>query len=343
VSDSADFAQLPDIASRRLGGTVMHADDDFFADVHSLIDPAPVREYATEYGPRGKVYDGWETRRRRTAGADRAVLRLGVPALVRGVDIDTSHFVGNYPPFASVEVATVLGYPSLEEVLAARWTTALARAPLTGDAHNRLAVDGPEWLATHVRLTMHPDGGIARFRVHGEIVPDPRQFGGRVDLAALVHGAQIDACSNRFFGSPANALAPGRAQVMSDGWETSRRRDEGNDWLVVRLAAPGALQHAVIDTSRFIGNAPGWAQLTDADSGAVLLPRTRLLPDTEHRFRLAAADAVRRARLDIYPDGGISRLRLLGEIPVADRPALVARWRTLLPDDQHVDESELFA
>ena len=152
-----------------------------------------------------------------------------------------------------------------------------------------MPVTAPDRLVTHVRLTIYPDGGVARLRVFGEVVPDPRRLGGRVDLAATAAGGWVEACSNMFFSAPANVLAPGRAQVMSDGWETARRRDDGHDWLVVRLAVPGLLHHAVIDTSRFAGNAPGHARLSDAESGAELLPRTRLIPDAEHRFRLRAA------------------------------------------------------
>jgi allantoicase len=181
--------------------------------------------------------------------------------------------------------------------------------------------------------------------VFGEVVPDPRRLGGRVDLAALTHGGLVESCSDMFFGSPANALAPGQAQVMSDGWETARRRDDANDWLAVRLAVPGILQAVVIDTSRFVGNAPGWAALTDADTGAVLLPRTRLLPDTEHGLRAIAAPPVRLARLDIYPDGGISRLRLLGTVPAELHDAIARRWLDLLPAEQAaaVDRAEFFA
>jgi allantoicase len=147
-----------------------------------------------------------------------------------------------------------------------------------------------------------------------------------------------------FFSAPANVLMPGHAQVMSDGWETARRRDDGNDWLVVRLAAPGVLHEAVIDTSRFAGNAPGAARLSDAESGAELLPRTRLIPDTEHRFRIRAADRVRLVRLDIYPDGGISRLRLMGAVPPALHASIGRRWLELLPPSlaATVDQGEFF-
>jgi allantoicase len=355
-----DFTALPDLASRALGGTVLYTNDEFYADVHSLIDPRPPAHDPAAFAARGKVYDGWETRRRREPGEDFVIIRLAVPAIVRGVNIDTSHFRGNYPPFASIDGTTLLGYPTAAEVRAAAWTPLADQTRLGGDRANLVPVTAPDRLVTHVRLTIHPDGGVARLRVFGEVVPDPRRLGGRVDLAATCTGGRVEACSNMFFSSPANALGPGRAQVMSDGWETARRRDDGNDWLVVRLAAPGVLQHAVIDTSRFVGNAPGHARLSDAGTGAELLPRTRLIPDTEHRFRIRPAAAGTTAagptaagpgdpvtavvRLDIYPDGGISRLRLEGVVPPDRREQIARRWLDLLPGDvaAAVDSGEFF-
>jgi allantoicase len=338
-----DVSRLTDLASRALGGSVLFANDDSFADVHALIAPGPAVHDPAAFAPRGKVYDGWETRRRREPGDDVALIRLGVPGVVRAVDVDTSFFVGNHPPAASVAIATVLGYPDADELLGARWATVIDHGPLTGGGSNLVEV-GSAQLATHVRLSIHPDGGVARLRVFGDVVPDPRRLGGRVDLAALELGGAVDGCSNMFYASPANALAPGRAQVMSDGWETARRRDDGNDWLTVRLAAPGALEHIVIDTTRFVHNAPGWARVTDAETGAELLPRTRLVPDTEHRFRAVPAAAATRVRLDIYPDGGISRLRLLGTVDPAQRAAVTARWTRTLPADvaAAVDPTEFF-
>jgi allantoicase len=343
----AAFGGLPDVASRALGGSVLFANDEFFADARNLIEPAPPTHDPAAFGIRGKVYDGWETRRRRGPGHDFVIVRLAAPAVVRGVNIDTAYFRGNYPPQGSVDGATLLGYPALDEVLAADWGPLTAPAELGGDQPNLVPVIAPDRLVSHVRLRIYPDGGVARLRVFGEIVPDPRHLGGRVDLAAASHGGVVESCSNMFFAAPANVLGPGRARVMSDGWETARRRDDGNDWLVVRLAVPGVLHYAVIDTSWFVGNAPGQARLSDVDTGAELLPRTRLLPDTEHRFRLrpaAAGQEVRLVRLDIYPDGGIARLRLLGEVPPAQHEPVIQRWLSLLPPEvaATVDRSEFF-
>jgi allantoicase len=330
----SDVRQLPDLAGLALGGSVVYANDETFAPAHNLIAPTAPEFDATSFSYRGKVYDGWETRRRRTPGEDFAIVRLAAPGIVRAVDIDTSYFTGNFPPFASVEAATLLGYPTAEELLAAEWTPLVEQTALEGDAANLVIVTAPERLVTHLRLTIHPDGGVARFRAYGEVVPDPRRLGGRIDLAAALSGGRVEACSDMFYSAPANVLGPGRAQVMSDGWETSRRRDDGNDWLIVRLAAAGVLHHAVIDTTRFVGNAPGWARLSDADTGAELLPRTRLLPDTEHRLAIVSTDEVGLVRLDIYPDGGISRLRLHGAVAANAHETITRRWLDLLPPEQ---------
>jgi allantoicase len=320
-----------DLASRALGATVLTASDEFFAGAENLITPGPPTHNTVAYGLRGKVYDGWETRRHGDGHA--AIVRLAAPGIVRAVVVDTAYFTGNYPPLASVQGACVLAYSQPDD-----WFPLVPKSALKGDTPNELPVDPPERLVTHVQLTIYPDGGVARLRVLGEVVPDPRWLGGRVDLAAATAGGRVVDCSNMFYASPANVLAPGRAGVMSDGWETARRRDDGNDWLVVELAAPGVLVDAVIDTSRFVGNAPLSATLRDADSSAELMPRTSLLPDTEHRFRLQPAGPTTRVRLDIFPDGGISRLRLHGTVPTDAQDVIIQRWRSLLPPNHPAEE-----
>ncbi|WP_083410470.1 allantoicase [Mycolicibacterium rutilum] len=313
-----DFTWLPDLALRSLGGAVIWANDETFAEKENLINPGPAGYRAATFGHKGQVYDGWETRRRREPGHDQAVVRLGVPGLIRGVVVDTAWFKGNFPPEVSVEAIAVDGYPPAEQIAAdPGWQTIVERAKVYGDTRNPFEVHS-ETRWTHVRLTMYPDGGVARLRVHGEGMPDRRQLGfGPVDLAALENGGLVLDCSNRFYSSPQNIIFPGLAQVMGDGWETARRRDDGNDWVLLRLAGPGRIRMAEIDTSYFIGNSPGAASLTGmrADGTHVpLLPRTDLLPDTRHRFPLGATDVIDRVRLDIFPDGGLARLRLFGEL-----------------------------
>ena len=320
---TGDFTTLPDLASRALGGSVVHANDELFAAKENLVTPAPASFDPAAFGPRGKVYDGWETRRRRDQGCDEAIVRLGVPGTVAGVVVDTAFFTGNYPPEVSVEAAALDGYPSVEEVRAADWVTLVPRSQVRGDDANAFPVDSDaRW--THVRLTIYPDGGVARLRVHGRPLPDPRLLTGTVDLAALENGGDVVACSDMFYSSARNLLMPGRARHMGEGWENARRRGAGNDFVTVRLTGPGVLRRVVVDASWFVGNAPGWVSLRgvdarrsaleDVDAWAELLPRTRVQPDTRHQFPVEWSGPVTHVRLDVFPDGGLARLRVHGEL-----------------------------
>jgi allantoicase len=332
-----DFTRLPDLASRRFGGSVVLATDEFFAARENLIRPEPPTFAPHTFGPKGQVYDGWETRRHREPEHDYAIIRLGLPGVVRGLVVDTAYFVGNFPPEISVEGCEIRGGDRPDESTA--WTPLVPRSAVDGDAQNAFSVD-VDRRVTHVRLCIYPDGGVARLRVHGEVIPDPLAFAlGVLDLAALENGGLVVAASDAFFGSPQNLLAPGPARTMGEGWETRRRRDAGNDWVVVRLAARGVIRLAEIDTTNFLGNAPESAALSLADLAdspladplvesamglaaetvgtadwMVLLGRTPLQPDTRHRFLIDGAKPATYVRLDSFPDGGIARLRLWGSV-----------------------------
>ena len=336
----------PDLAGRALGGSVIYANDELFAERENLIKPEEPVFRPHTFGHKGQIMDGWETRRRREPGSDSAIVRLGVGGVVRRVVVDTSYFTGNYPPEVSVEACGAEGYPSPAELAGATWTTLVPRSPVAGDARNDFEVE-PGLRATHVRLTIFPDGGVARLRVYGEPVPDPRLLPATIDLAALENGAVVTGCSNMFYSSPANLLLPGQARVMGDGWETSRRRDQANDWVAVRLACAGAVEVVELDTSHFVGNAPGWATLSGEGPGGegpggegpaggdgALLPRTALQPDTRHRFAVPGAPVTGQVRLDIYPDGGMARLRVLGRPTTEARAGLAERFLRLLPEPQ---------
>ncbi|WP_411284988.1 allantoicase [Lapillicoccus sp.] len=340
------FRGWPDLASRALSGSVVWASDELFAQRENLIRPGPALFSSVDFGHKGKIYDGWETRRRRDGGEfDAAIVRLGVPGIIHGVVIDTAWFTGNYPPFASVEATGLEGYPSPEELADAEWVSVVERSVLRGDSENPLAVaDGRRF--THVRLTIYPDGGVARFRVHGEPVPDPRFQCASLDLAALENGGDVVECSDMFYSSPRHLLAPGAAGSMADGWENARRRDDGHDFVTVRLAARGTVDLVEVDTSYFVGNAPGAASLSGADLSEVQRPGEagwvelvglqRLQPDTRHLFRVTAHAPVTHVRLDVFPDGGVARLRVTGSIsPEARRDAL-RRWLDLLPTPQAI-------
>jgi len=327
-----DFEEMADLASERLGGAVLLANDEFFAPKEALLKPAPAEWREGEYTERGKWMDGWETRRRRTPGHDWAILRLGAPGIVHGVVVDTSFFRGNYPESASVEACALPGTPPLEALEAAEWTEILPRTPLQGDTRNAFAVQRP-LRATHLRLTIFPDGGVARLRVHGEVVPEWTRFaraGGEVDLAALENGGWVVSCSDMFFGHRQNLILPGRSRFMGDGWETRRRRGPGHDWSIVRLAAAGVLHRVEIDTDHFKGNAPDrmtleGIHLTGASADALadpaapwfpLIGETRLQPHARFRLEdLPPHEPVSHVRLSIFPDGGIARMRVFGTLP----------------------------
>ncbi|WP_280387282.1 allantoicase [Nocardia wallacei] len=331
-----DFTLLPDLAVRSLGGAVIWANDESFAEKENLIRPEASTFSTETFGHKGKVYDGWETRRRRRSGGgapsaddcDAAIVRLGVPGVIRGVIVDTAWFKGNYPPEIAVEAIAIEGYPPAEQVAELPgWTTIVARAKVDGDTANAFTVES-EQRFTHVRLRMFPDGGVARLRVHGEAKPDLRLLGsGPFDLAALENGGRVVDCSNRFYSSPQNLLLPDRARIMGEGWETARRRDGGNDWVRVRLTGEAVPAMVEVDTSYFLFNSPGAATLTGirADGTEVeLLARTDLQPDTRHRFPIEAGEAVTEVRLDVFPDGGFARLRVFGTLTESARDRLLS-------------------
>jgi allantoicase len=336
-----DFRSLPDLAVRTLGGSVVWANDEAFAERENLIKPeAPTHDTST-FGHKGKVYDGWETRRRREPGYDEAIIRLGAPGTIHGVVVDTAFFKGNYPPEVSVDAAAIPGYPTVSELREYdAWTPIVDRSKAEGHTENIYeTTPGRRW--THVRLRMFPDGGIARLRVHGEAIPDPELLeAGAVDLAALENGGRVVGCSNLFYSSPNNLISPGQARIRGEGWETARRRDDGNDWVTFKLAAAGVLRMAELDTSYFKGNAPGEASLSgfdalahpadgdhdDPDLWFDLMPRRRLEPDTRHRFLVKDARRATHVRIDVFPDGGMARVRLWGELAPEGRDDLVRRW-----------------
>jgi allantoicase len=324
---SPSFSGLAELASSGVGGRALAANDDFFAARANLVKPEPPIYIPDKYTSRGKWMDGWESRRRRTPGHDWCVVRLGMRGVIYGVNVDTRFFTGNFPSHCSLDAIDSPGplVPRQYGAEGAPWTTILSRTALRGDGDNYLAVDDRRpW--THVRLNIFPDGGVARLRVFGEVVVDwARQTRGArvVDLAAIVHGGLAIDASDRHYGNPNNMLMPGRARNMGGGWETRRRRGPGHDWAIVRLGTAGTITKVEIDTNHYKGNYPDSASLegrvTDG-SWVPLLPQTRLRAHHRHFFvrELQPAGPVDRVRLNIFPDGGISRLRVYGHPLLAD-------------------------
>ena len=327
------FITLADLASSRVGARTTAASDEFFAPKSTLLKPAPAIFVPGKFTSRGKWVDGWESRRRRTPGHDWCVVALGIRGRIRGLNVNTAHFTGNFPSHCSVD-ALDTARPVSRAVAAseaAPWAPLLAKSALRGDADNFFAVDDMRpW--THLRLNIFPDGGVARLRAYGEAVVDwaaVARAGRAVDLAAIEHGGLVLGASDMHFGARDNMIMPGRATDMGDGWETRRRRGPGHDWAVVRLGAPGRVSRVEIDTNHFKGNYPDSASLetclapgaTTLDALAsvewtALLPSTKLKAHHRHFFtsELRLAGPASHVRLNIFPDGGVSRLRVYGTL-----------------------------
>ena len=309
----------------RLGTRVTHASDEFFAAKERLIQPADPVFIEDKYDDHGKWMDGWESRRRRTPGHDFCIIRLGVPGIVHGVDIDTSHFTGNFPPQASIDACV-----SDDDVPDSEWTLIVPRTDLAGDRHHFIEVnDSSSW--THLRLNIYPDGGIARLRIYGEVCADVEDDG-VIDLFALKNGGRALAASDEHYGSMHNLNLPGRGVNMGDGWETARRRGPGNDWVIAALGRPGIVERVEIDTAHFKGNYPDRVSVEaalfdshdeaspDSECWQTLLPESKLAMDQQHYFEAELKDPgpVSHVRMSVYPDGGVSRLRIFGRVAAGE-------------------------
>jgi allantoicase len=329
---TATFTALAELASERVGGRAVATSDEFFAPKGNLIKATPAIFIPGKYTTRGKWMDGWESRRRRTPGHDWCVVKLGMRGRIRGVNVNTAFFTGNFPTHASIDALDTNRV--VTKALAAKpeapWTTILPKTELRGDSDNPIEIESDRaW--THVRLNIFPDGGVARLRVYGDVVVDWTRVarnGRLVDLAAIEHGGLVLAASDMHYGAKDNIIMPGRAVNMGDGWETKRRRGPGHDWLILRLGAAGHIKKIEIDTNHFKGNYPDRASVeacyrpgaSVADLASArwleLLPPEKLQAHRRHFFTRELRDAgvVSHLRLNIFPDGGVSRLRVYGTL-----------------------------
>jgi allantoicase len=316
------------LADPRLGAEALDASDEFFAPKERMLNPEPAVFIPGKYDDHGKWMDGWETRRKRTTGYDWCIVKLARAGVIHGLDIDTSHFTGNFPPAASIEAARVAGGGAPDA--STQWTEIAPSTTLKGNSHHYIEInDGQAY--THIRLNLYPDGGVARLRVYGQPQVEWADTGAGelVDLAAMGSGAYVVAANNEHFGAASNLLLPGRGVNMGDGWETRRRREPGNDWAIIALARHGTIKKIEVDTAHFKGNYPDRCSIqaashaggtdnslvTQAMFWPVLLDEQKLQMDKQHFYegpQIAALGPVTHVRLNIIPDGGVSRLRVWG-------------------------------
>ncbi|HMK04507.1 MAG TPA: allantoicase [Ferruginibacter sp.] len=332
IKEAPAFTQLTDLAAERLGGKVLYATDDFFAEKENLIKPTRGIFIVDKYTDRGKWMDGWESRRKRAPGHDWAVIQLATPGKITGFDIDTNFFLGNHPPHASIEAVYLSDADPVKDWDSAsiEWKEILPKSHLDAGSQNFYESSSSE-VFSHIRLHIFPDGGVARLRVYAEVFKNWNKISTDevIDLAAAINGGKAIACNDMFFSAMGNLIMPGRGINMGDGWETKRNRTPGNrDWVILKLARPGNIERIVVDTAHFKGNYPdscsieGCLNTNDAAiiknevEWQTILPAQKLSADHEHEFHIEEvghSTIFSHVRLNIFPDGGISRLRLFGK------------------------------
>ena len=322
------FTTLTDLAAERLGGKVIYATDDFFAEKENLIKEGRGVFIVGKYTDRGKWMDGWESRRKRTPGHDWCIIQLAVSGEIAGVDIDTNHFLGNHPPFASIEGVNLPTNPTAKALQSEEvpWTEILTKSPLAPGSQNFYSVTSNATF-THLKLHIYPDGGVARLKVYGSVKKDWSTVGGQqiIDLAATLNGGKAVACNDMFFSNMKNLGMPGRGKDMGDGWETKRNRTPNNrDWVILKLAKAGQVKKILVDTHHFKGNYPDRCSIEACKSTedipemdvtwTTILPEQKLSAHKEHLFEkeILSTESFSHVRFNIFPDGGISRLRIWG-------------------------------
>ena len=317
---------LIDLAQSRLGSKIVYKTDEFFAPAKRIINPWPPVFKEGVFDKHGKWMDGWETRRKRGKGYDYLILKLGKPGRINKIDIDTSYFSGNQPSKISLQACfNKKKLPNKNT----KWITILKKKPTKANSHHFFNIKNKS-VFTHIKLNIYPDGGIARIRIYGSM-KILKNFTGKVlNLTSVLYGATPIACNNEHFGRAENILAPGIGKNMGDGWETRRSRGKNFDWLIIKCAAAGKIKKIQIDTHHFKGNYPdkcsiqaalinkkisGRAIVNNSKKWKLLLNKVKLRAHQKHNFKnnLMKDKKVNYIKINIFPDGGISRIRIFGK------------------------------
>ena len=315
------------LADPRLGSKVIFKTDDFFASANRIINPNPPIFKDGVFDRHGKWMDGWETRRRRRKGFDYLIIKLGKPGRIFSVDIDTTHFSGNQPMYASLEACQ--NNKKLNSN--SKWSKILNYKKLGPNKNHKFSIKNKS-IFTHVKLNIYPDGGVARLRLYGEIETKNINYGSKtVNLTSMLNGASIVGCNNEHFGRAENVLSPGKGKNMGDGWETRRSRGKNFDWLIIKMGRTGKINKIEIDTHHFKGNYPDRCSVQGifipkklsnnsivkkSNKWKTLVNKAKLHPHKKHNFKIKTpkTNKVNYIRINIYPDGGISRIRTFGKV-----------------------------
>ena len=317
---------LIDLAQSRLGSKIVFKTDEFFAPAKRIINPWPPVFKEGIFDKHGKWMDGWETRRKRGKGHDYLILKLGRPGRISKVDIDTSYFSGNQPTKVSLQACfSKKKLPNKNS----KWTTILKKKPTKANSHHFFNIKNKS-IFTHIKLNIFPDGGVARIRIYGSM-KILKNFTGKVlNLTSVLNGATPIACNNEHFGRAENILASGMGKNMGDGWETRRSRGKNFDWLIIKCAAAGKINKIQIDTHHFKGNYPDKCSIqaafinkkissrvvvNNSKKWKLLLNKVKLHAHKKHNFKnnLMKSKKINYIKINIFPDGGISRIRVFGK------------------------------
>jgi len=317
--------KMMNLAEPRLGSKVIFKTDDFFASANRIINPNPPIFKEGVFDKHGKWMDGWETRRRRKKGHDYLILKLGKPGKIHKVDIDTSYFNGNQPSKVSLEACFDKKKTPNKN---SKWVKILNKKSTKPNSHHFFNIKNKS-IFTHIKLNIYPDGGVARIRIYGNMKIN-KQFGKKViNLTSVLNGASPIACNNEHFGRAENILAPGIGKNMGDGWETRRSRGKNFDWLILKCATAGNINKIQIDTHYFKGNYPDKCSIQAAylndkispqnivnksKNWKLLLNKVKLHAHKKHNFKNMTMKnkKINYIKINIFPDGGISRIRAFG-------------------------------
>lgn len=338
-TDTQDFLQIiaskylsVDVICENIGGKALSCSDEWFGPVSNLIKiTAPLRD-PSKFTDAGAWYDGWETRRHNKNPYDWAIFRMGVfRAKILCCEVDTTFFNGNHAPFISIEglYDTSNNENDIKEN-DPRWMEVIKKKMCGASRRFFFFRDNfRDNLFTHVKLKMYPDGGIARFRVYGQVDPPPfiqRWANNYIDLVSVCNGGIVLKASDQHFSPASNLLLPGRGHDMSDGWETRRSRIPGhNDWAIIKLGRRSDyISKIVVDTAYYKGNYPKYICIygiefngrtiskLDDSKWDLLVENSKPCPDVENIYMINKHLVITHIKLIMIPDGGIKRIRVWG-------------------------------